>query len=838
MAREPAAGTPSAARQPDEVRELSGATARRMQRNARQLALVVVVLLLLGGVLFAWSAYARTWETVENRVAGLAERHAALLSFLLDSVDDALYDMRLAPPGAGESRPPSALAHSLPLIKAFAVSAEGQVLSRQGEVLLPPVETWMTALEEASAQPGRVIFTTPHEVAEELWSWGLLRLPGAEPPYLAAPFRVDHVIGLWDALETAEDLVILVADAADRLWIRHPHYVEGLGQELSALPLPDLADGMGPSAGVVRGIGVLSPERLFAWHQVGQRDMSVAVGVPLAAIHLQWVERFLPALVLIVGLVLAAVGAVWAYSRSVLAYVSQKEAALQALEESEARFRDFADASSDWFWETDAQHRFTWLSERLGELLGVPTSTFLGKTRTAVLDRALDEAHLQQHLADLEAHRPFRDFVYRLHLDSARRWVKSSGKPVFDAAGNFQGYRGTGSDIDAQRAAEERAETLHRRLEEAFEASVDGVALFDSEDRLILANGRYKEFFFPRCPELVQPGLHFNQIAELLTQRGHPPLVNRQDEVWQALGSRQRHGAQEVTFELADGRWMRLRERVTPRGDYFRVFTDVTEFKRREEELRHTKEAAELANRAKSEFLAVMSHELRTPLNAIIGFSDILRSEMFGPLGSPRYREYAGDINQSGRHLLELINDILDISKAEAGKLELQEEVVSLEDLAARAMAMIVPRAEEAGIRLSFRLPPRSVRLRADRRKLLQMLLNLLSNAVKFTPAEGRVTLAAAVGPDGVELAVEDTGIGIAPQDLDKVQEPFIQLDPAMTRHREGTGLGLPLAKRLAQLHGGRLEIESRLGSGTTVRVRLPLSRLEAAEVTGVEGDG
>lgn len=289
---------------------------------------------------------------------------------------------------------------------------------------------------------------------------------------------------------------------------------------------------------------------------------------------------------------------------------------------------------------------------------------------------------------------------------------------------------------------------------------------------------------------------------------------------------------------LPDGRWFQLWERVTRHGDQLQVFADVSDFKRREEELRLAKEAAELADRAKTEFLAVMSHELRTPLNAILGFSDILRSELFGPLGRPRYREYAEDINRSGRHLLDIINDILDTSKAEAGRLELHEEVVTLEELAERAISMIITRAEEAQVRLVVELPNIPVQIQGDRRKLLQMLLNLLSNAVKFTPPEGRVSLGARVTEEGLLLWVADSGIGIAEQDIERAQEPFIQLSSPLCRDREGSGLGLPLAKRIAELHDGRLAIASQLGRGTKVSVTIPPSRLLLLKEAGLSDTG
>ncbi len=267
---------------------------------------------------------------------------------------------------------------------------------------------------------------------------------------------------------------------------------------------------------------------------------------------------------------------------------------------------------------------------------------------------------------------------------------------------------------------------------------------------------------------------------------------------------------------------------------YASDFVRINEHSSAEESLRRGKEQAEraaekaeAANRAKSEFLANMSHELRTPLNAIIGFSDIMKGEMLGPLENDTYKGYVGDINNSAGHLLDVINDILDLSKIEHGDIELNEEEVDVIKVVESCLTIIEERAKKGNLKISYD-PPKSVpKLWGEARRVKQILINLLSNSVKFTPPGGEVSVQVLIEKSGnLAITVFDTGIGIAAEDMEQIMTPFGQAHTGLNRRYEGTGLGLPLSKMFVEMHGGALIIESELDVGTAVCAVFPASRV------------
>jgi PAS domain S-box-containing protein len=299
------------------------------------------------------------------------------------------------------------------------------------------------------------------------------------------------------------------------------------------------------------------------------------------------------------------------------------------------------------------------------------------------------------------------------------------------------------------------------------------------------------------------------------------------------LKSETDHFSCEYRVRSADGSYRWVRDRgLTLRGEDGRAYRmagsvgDITAEVEAAQALRHAKDVAEGANRTKSEFLANMSHELRTPLNAIIGFAEMMEMQVFGDLGNDHYREYIADIHHSGRHLLSLINDILDVSKVEAGKIELRETDVDVADVIGGSVRLVAERAATGQVAIDLDVPQDLPLLFADEGRVKQILLNLLSNAVKFTPPQGTVTVRARADRLAFALEVADTGIGIAAKDIPRAFEPFVQIDSALNRKAEGTGLGLPLSRALVALHGGSLDLVSETGKGTTVRVVFPAVRI------------
>jgi two-component system cell cycle sensor histidine kinase PleC len=512
------------------------------------------------------------------------------------------------------------------------------------------------------------------------------------------------------------------------------------------------------------------------------------------------------------------------------------QAAQDAFAASEERFRLAVEAARCGIWEWDLEQDKVFMSDVTGMILGWGGGGVA--TGEEVLNRIAAEHREPVRQALLTAAREGAFDVSFLAPDlrGGMAWIDARGQGYGEPEGEgFRRIIGVAFDVTDERLAQARAEAAEDRLRDAIESVSEAFVLWDRYGRLLMCNRAYATVF-SLDPRLLKVGAlreGVERFAQLAIKQTHPAPSGPKD-VYEA--------------ELRDGRWIQVSERPTAEGGMVITAADITAVKQKEAALKRAvdglersqdelaelarkyeveKIRAESANKAKSEFLANMSHELRTPLNAINGFSEVMMAELFGPLGDKRYAEYVRDIHSSGEHLLSVINDILDMSKIEAGKMTMRFEMLDLHDVVEDAVRLVRGRADEQGLRLSVDMDGLP-EIEADFRALKQVLLNLLSNAIKFTPRGGAVRVwgRPARGQDGidrVQVNVQDTGIGISREDLARLASPFEQVESQHSKTQQGTGLGLALSKALIGLHGGSLEIHSEPGKGTTVSFTLEI---------------
>jgi two-component system, cell cycle sensor histidine kinase PleC len=440
------------------------------------------------------------------------------------------------------------------------------------------------------------------------------------------------------------------------------------------------------------------------------------------------------------------------------------------------------------------------------------------------------------------------DQIFRMqHTDGHWIWLRVRCE-LSQAAGDAGLHLiGIAVDITEQKSLAEKTVEADLRLRDAIETIPEAFVLWDAEDRLVLCNSHFQRLH--KLPDsAVTPGTSYETVIEVGSM---PEVRNRLHE-----SSILAPGARTFEAQLDDGSWLHISERRTKDGGYVSVGTDITRIKEHEQKLvdndlrlratvidlkrsqtalerqaleladlaekySEEKNRAEEANQTKSKFLANMSHELRTPLNAIIGFSEIMESGMFGTLGSEKYQEYCHDILTSGHYLLEVINDILDMSKIEAGRMKLDMESLDLSKTLAESLRVVSGRADDKNLLLDADIEG-PISVVADRRAIKQIIVNLLSNAVKFTPDGGKVVVRSRLLRDSIVLMIADTGIGIAPHSLARLGRPFEQVESQLTKTYHGSGLGLAIARSLTNLHGGSMRLRSKLGAGTVVCVSLP----------------
>ena len=627
--------------------------------------------------------------------------------------------------------------------------------------------------------------------------------------------------------------------------------------------------------------------------------------------------------------------------------LSERQQTEERLRDSERRFRDFASSASDWLWDTDDRLRFTYFSKGYLEQVGINAVSILGKTFDEISVPGGDEDALKAFRNSIEVREPFRDVRFRMRPDGEMvRHIKVSGVPIFDEEGELFGYRGTGTDISAQVAAETEAERVRTLLSEAVEALAEGFVIFDPEDRLVLCNSKFRELY-PQSADLVKPGVTFEEMLRGAVYRGQFSVPEGEEESWLRYRmDRHRNPQGPIEQRLSNGHWLQVNEQDLANGWRIGTRVDITDLKQREEalrrealiweqmhdgviitdldghilnwnpaaeamfgysaeevlgqtpsllrrkedaeshtrdvldsvaekggwsgeitfvrkdstagvceaivaplrtdqgdtisiiwvnhditqrkraegELRTAKEQAEYANSAKSSFLATMSHEIRAPMNGVLGMLDLLLETRIGE----EQRSYAETARESGQALLSIIDDILDVSKMEAGKLALERTDFELRSVVDGVVDLLAPRSQSKSIDIAaFIEPGTPTALKGDPARIRQVLLNLAGNAVKFTESGGiSITISREKGANGhaaLRFAIADTGVGIPLDRQPEMFAEFTQADPSYTRKFGGTGLDLAISKKLVELMGGEIGFSSEPDVGSTFWFVLPL---------------
>ncbi|MBT4940651.1 MAG: PAS domain S-box protein [Rhodospirillaceae bacterium] len=515
-------------------------------------------------------------------------------------------------------------------------------------------------------------------------------------------------------------------------------------------------------------------------------------------------------------------------TRAITQEIEERRVTESALKESEARFRDIAESASEWIWEMDADFRYTYMSDRACQNYGWEPGYPIGKTREDILDDGglmIDRDTLAKHQIQYDSQEALRDKeITVITRDNRKFFIQISGKPLYDEKGEFAGYRGTAIDITARKIVENALLESEKIARVFLNATSDRAILLDSDGVVLDAN----DAILMRH-NITREKIIGENIFNLMLSRGvgdYDLIDQRRDKLREVV----RDAATHTLIDQDENEWTETVYYPILDGDdevsSVAIFAkNITQQKQIEITLRKAKRDADLASRAKSEFLANMSHELRSPLTSILGFSESMQEEIFGAINNPKYEDYIDSIHKSGSHQHELINDILDVSSIESGRLEIQEQEFAVLDIVQASMRMVKPRAETAKVDISYNIPDGFPSFVGDERRLKQVIVNLLSNAIKFTLENGSVEIKAELINNGLLLSVSDTGVGMDSAGIEKSLTKFGQVENNFIRRSEGTGLGLPLSVGLVEIHGGNLTVESDLGIGTTVKFTLPSER-------------
>ncbi|WKL38120.1 ATP-binding protein [Sinorhizobium meliloti] len=616
-----------------------------------------------------------------------------------------------------------------------------------------------------------------------------------------------------------------------------------IGRTLSAIA-PEIAtlQYYGEGASVVRA-SIDGIEHFIALRQLPDSGGAVLAATSIARFEAAWRDEISLNVTLFAGVSAILMVVLYAY------YIQAKRArdADAVFAESNLRVETALSRGRCGLWDFDLDNRRLFWSRSMYEMLGMPgDASVLSFGDAARLMHVEDRGIYRVARAIAKGNERQIDQVFRMrHADGHYVWLRARAQVIRTVSGRTH-LIGIAMDVTEQHRLAQRYAEADQRLADAIECTSEAFVLWDKHDRLVMCNTHYQQAW--QLPDhVLVPGTE-RTIVHAAAAR---PVVERRV----ADPDRSNH-SQTSEVQLADERWLQINERRTRDGGLVSVGTDITLLKRHQVRLRESerrlmatigdlsasrvtleqqkaelsiananyqaeKERAEAANRAKSEFLANMSHELRTPLNAILGFSEILQDQMFGPLGSEKYHEYSRDIFESGKHLLNVINDILDMSKIEAGHMRITRERIDLAPLIEETLRFTTIPAERKNIRVVQQISS-GLTMFADRRAMKQVLLNLLSNAVKFTNEGGRISLRARKVRGAVTLTIADSGIGIPKGALQKIGQPFEQVQSQYAKSKGGSGLGLAISRSLTRLHGGTMKIHSAENVGTIISVRIP----------------
>ena len=715
---------------------------------------------------------------------------------------------------------------------------------------LDPIRALPAVIAIEYLAPGAEIQASVQQLANNALSSpnGLATWPSSqsEPPRIALAVPIETQSGEVGAvlLQLAPDALLpafsteyvaILVDAEARPLAMQPPRTGGLFSEsLTArfgLP-PQTVDQLAASGEALTGV------------QVGEQEMVIAAApTPFAGLNVvvvgtpninqgAWMRTRILYGLLFIAPVIFAIG----LSAALSTQMSSLKSARLALGDSEKRFRLAIEGARCGVWDWDRKKDTVYLTDSFARILGRDDAQMLSGAEFLSLFSHRDRERIS---AAVRGSSRAGDIDIEVQASGVPVWLHLRGRPWGDIQdGLTDRLVGVAIDVTERKGAQARVAAAENRLRAALESMSESFVLWDRRRCLVMWNRKFRDFF-DFTETALKPGMTYAEVESGAARA----IRNVQD----GAGS-----GDAFEMELKDGRWLHYSERGTSDGGLVSVGADITDLKNQEKALKESEQRlrntvedvrrnqqriaelankyekekirAEEANRSKSEFLANMSHELRTPLNAVNGFSEIMLREMFGPLGDNRYIDYVKDIHTSGQHLLSLINDILDMSKIEAGKMKLQKEPVSLVDIVEQSLRLVKARADEKSIRLVSELDESLADLNADPRAMKQVILNLLSNAVKFTPEEGRVSIRSFVVDERLALQVADTGIGIPKEDLPRLGRPFEQIESQHSKSHQGTGLGLALSKSLIEMHGGRMSIESELGKGTTVTLTIPFN--------------